>query len=137
MPRLTVPPPKRRAIVERARALRRDATPPERLLWERLRNRQVGGVRVRRQQPIGPFIVDFFVPAAKLVIEIDGTVHEGDDGSAQDRERERLLAATGLRLLRFRNAEVLADLEAVLARVRAALTPRPPLLPKGEGGTSA
>ena len=135
MPRLTVPLRKRRAIVERARALRREATLAERLLWERLRNRQMGGVRVRRQQPIGPFIVDFFVPAAKLVIEIDGAVHEGDDEAARDRERERQLEATGLRVLRVRNADVRADLEAVVARVRAALTPRPPLPPKGEGET--
>jgi len=138
MTRFSVPVEKRRALVERARALRRQATAAERRLWERVRARQLAGVRVRRQQPIGPFIVDFFVPVAKLVIEIDGAVHDDDEQMAQDRERQRQLEAAGVRVLRFRNADVLADVEAVVARMRAALTPpRPPLPPKGEGGTSA
>jgi len=111
------------ALVQQARAFRKDPTPAEQLLWQRLRSSQLAGLRVRRQQPIGPFIVDFFVPAARLVIEIDGGVHEGAEVQARDAERRRLLETTGLRVLRIRNEEVLSDVEAVVARIEESLTP--------------
>lgn len=58
-----------------ARKLRQDATPPERMLWHLLRNRRLGGYKFRRQQPIGPFIADFYCEAASLVVEWDGHSH--------------------------------------------------------------
>jgi len=131
--RLTVDPRTKRALLLQARTFRKAPTPAEHLLWQRLRNAQLAGLRVRRQQPIGPFIVDFFVAAAKLVIEIDGDVHDGMESQARDVERQRLLEATGLRVLRFRNEEVLEDMQAVVARIEKSLTPLPPLQLRGEG----
>ena len=113
-------PPVRADLVPVARRLRRYATFPERLLWSRLR-RQALGVPVRRQTPIGPFVVDFYVPAARLVVEVDGRSHAGR--LADDARRDAALRAMGLRVLRVTNDEVLADVDAVASRIRAALAP--------------
>jgi very-short-patch-repair endonuclease len=130
--RLRVDQTTKRALVQQARTLRRLATPAERLLWRHVRGNQLG-VRVRRQQPVGPFIVDFFVPAVRVVIEIDGSVHDPAHERVRDAERQRQLEAVGFRVLRFRNDEVLADPNGVLARLKEALTPVPPLPEAGEG----
>ena len=120
---LTVDAQTKRRLLQEARCFRKRPTQAEAVLWQRLRCRQLGGLRVRRQQPVGPFIVDFFVPVSRLVIEIDGGVHDDEAQRARDAERQMQLEATGLRVLRFRNAEVLSDLEAVVTKVREALTP--------------
>src|SRR5271154_6471755 len=91
----------------RARALRQAPTEAETRLWSRLRNRQLDGFRFRRQQPIGAFIVDFFCPAAALIIEVDGGQH--DDHAASDEARTRWLEARSYRVLRFWNNDVLAN----------------------------
>ena len=109
--------------VPRARALRRAAPVPERLLWSRLRRRQLG-VRVLRQHPVGPFVVDFACPERRLVIEVDGRSHDGR--AAADAAREAVLRRAGYRVLRLPNDDVLRDLDGVVARVAAALTDPPP-----------
>ena len=86
-----------------ARLLRKQATFSERLLWSRLRRRQLG-VRFLRQQPIAAYIVDFYCPQFELAIEIDGRSHDGT-GNA-DNERQRVLEQMGVRFLRFTNDEV-------------------------------
>jgi very-short-patch-repair endonuclease len=91
---------------------------PERLLWSRLR-RGALGVEVRRQAPVGPYVVDFLVPAERLVVEVDGRSHDGQ-GEA-DRERERALGEMGLRVVRVSNDDVIHDVDAVVAAVRAAI----------------
>jgi len=103
-----------------ARKLRREATFPERLLWSRLR-RGALSVEVRGQVPVGPYVVDFYVPAARLVIEVDGRSHDGR--GASDREREEALHAMGLRVVRVSNDAVLGDVDAVLVYLAAALAP--------------
>ncbi len=103
------------AKVERALEMRRAPTPEERLLWERLRRNALGGLHFRRQQIIDGFIVDFYCHAAGLVVEIDGPIH--DERQSYDEERDAILASRGLRILRFSNEEVRADIRSVLARV--------------------
>ncbi len=117
---------------QRAKALRRNMTPAEQRLWSALRRNQLDGFHFRRQQIIDGFIVDFYCHAAGLVVEVDGPIH--DRRSEYDAGRDRALAARGLRILRFRNEEVMQEMEHVLERIRAALdlTPRPPSL-RGKG----
>ena len=90
----------------RARQLRRNLTPEERRLWVVLRRKQFAGFRFRRQQPLGQYIVDFFCPAAKLVIEVDGAHHANEPHSENDAERDRWLAARGYRVLRIINQDL-------------------------------
>lgn len=101
-----------------ARQLRRDATFPERLLWSRLRRKQLG-VRMLRQQPIAAYIVDFYCPDVGLIIEVDGRSHFGRE--AEDAARQRTLEALGYAVLRVTNDDVLADLDRVVDRIRTAL----------------
>jgi very-short-patch-repair endonuclease len=90
-----------------AHQLREGMTDAERLLWAALRAKQIGGLRFRRQQPIGPYIADFFCPAAKLIVELDGDQH----GSAEsyDERRTRWLREHGYRVMRFANREVFRE----------------------------
>lgn len=101
----------------RARELRRASTPEERLLWSRLRNRQLGAV-FRRQQPLGFYFADFVCLEHKLVIELDGSQHAG---SEYDAVRDAALQARGFRVLRFWNNEVRGNLNGVLERIAEAL----------------
>ena len=107
-----------RALVEAARQLRRDLTPAEQALWETLQGRKVAGLRFRCQHAIGPFVADFCCPAAHLIVELDGSIH--DRQAAQDAARTDYLAQRGFRVLRFRNDEVQRDLATVLARIEDA-----------------
>ena len=99
-----------------ARNLRQNMTPAEQVLWEALKGRQVAGLKFRCQHPVGPFILDFYCPARKLAVEVDGGVH---DGQAEcDAARTQQLNDYGYQVLRFRNDEVLNKLDSVLERVR-------------------
>ncbi len=104
--------------VQRARQFRRELTPAEQLLWSALRTNKLCGLHFRRQQIIDGFIVDFYCHAAGLVVEIDGPSH--DERRVYHAERDRILAARDLRVLRFRNVEVLQALPNVLAQIAAA-----------------
>ena len=102
-----------------ARALRRDHTDAEGLLWSRLRDKQIDGHKFRRQQPIGPYIADFACMTEKLLIELDGGGHA--EQKTKDRRREEYLRRSGYRVLRFWNTEVFENLSGVLEKVREAL----------------
>jgi very-short-patch-repair endonuclease len=124
-------------LIPRARTLRADATPAERELWDLLRGGKLG-LRFRRQQPVGPFIVDFYCAAAGLVVELDGAGHA--ERQAYDDARTAWLNGRGLTVLRFANAEVLERPHIVHAEImKALLTLTPALratpLPQGERGT--
>ena len=95
----------------RARSLRSSPTDAERKLWILLRRRQIDGHRVRRQRPIGPYIVDFTCLAARLVIEVDGGQHDWQ--AERDARRTRWLEARGYRVIRSWNNEVLSNLDGV------------------------
>jgi very-short-patch-repair endonuclease len=123
------------SLLSRARALRRDATPAERLLWQGLRNRAIGGLKFRRQVPLGPYIADFYCASAKMVIEVDGVSHIDP---RSDAVRDARMAEHGIRVVRVANRDVLANLEGTLIAIReiAATSPPPNPLPQGEGGSS-
>jgi very-short-patch-repair endonuclease len=106
-----IPEPLRLKMVEVARTLRRTQTPTEAILWQNLRGKQ-RGYKVRRQQPIGLFVVDFYIPQARLIVEIDGSIHIKQQD--KDRERQALLEQLGLRFLRFSTAQVEQHLAQVL-----------------------
>jgi very-short-patch-repair endonuclease len=91
-------------------------TPAEHTLWERVRRRALGA-KFRRQHPIGPFIVDFYCPSARLAIELDGGQHFEDAQIARDAARTRYLATRSVLVLRFTNTEVMTREEDVVAEI--------------------
>jgi very-short-patch-repair endonuclease len=123
---------------DKRRLLRNNMPPAEKLIWARLRGRQVEGCKFRRQYSIGAFVVDFYMPELKLAIEIDGDSHVGDDAQAYDFERQSLLESKGTRFLRFTNQQVYEELDAVIeaiTQVVCELVEDPSLtLPLARGG---
>jgi len=117
-------------IQQRAKELRKEATPAERMLWERLRNRQLGGFKFRRQAPMGNVIADFYCAECKLIVEIDGDIH--DFQIEEDAARTKQIESFGYRVIRFRNEEVLNNIEIVLTKILN--TCESPLSPNGERG---
>ena len=117
-----------------ARVLRQAATPEERILWQSLRGNRLFGLHFRRQQVIAGFIADFYCHAPSLVVEVDGSVHA--ERADYDAERDRVLAAHGLRILRVTDSEVADGLPGVLARiaVAAGIAVAGSPFPAGEGG---
>ena len=125
-----------------AKKLRKNMTDAERLLWQHLRSRELGGYKFRRQRPVGPYIVDFICLEKKLVVEVDGGQHAGQ--MELDAKRSDYLEDKGYRVLRFWNNEVLKEIESVLTVILSSLdgnvifpTPSfpltPALSPRGEG----
>jgi very-short-patch-repair endonuclease len=100
---------------QRARELRQQMTPAEGVLWDRLRSRRLGGYKFRRQHPIGPYIADFYCAMRRLVVEVDGKVHNGQ--AEADEQRSRRMADYGYRVLRVSNQEIESDLESVMNRI--------------------
>jgi very-short-patch-repair endonuclease len=118
-------------VQPRAKELRQSMTSAERILWERLRDRRLAGIKFRRQHPIGSFIVDFYCAEARLVIEVDGGIHH--EQTEADIFRSQELEAQGYRVIRFTNQRVGSDLESVLADIQAACQSKAPLPNLGEG----
>jgi very-short-patch-repair endonuclease len=108
----------RTELTERARALRADQTRVEQQLWSRLRNRQIGGWKWKRQVPRGSYIVDFLCVEAGLVVELDGGVHRGQ--VAYDARPTAYLEGAGLRVLRFPNRDVTEAIDGVCDAILAA-----------------
>jgi very-short-patch-repair endonuclease len=94
--------------------LRKDMTDSERVLWSRLRGKQLSGVQFYRQKPIGKYIADFFAPKTKLVVEVDGSQHFEGEQAEEDGQRDEYLASVGLRVLRFNSREVIEETDAVV-----------------------
>ena len=117
--RWRIPPALRARMVEVARDFRKEPTPSEALLWRALRGHRLAGFKFRRQQPIGPFVVDFYCPTARLIVEVDGPIHEYQ--RAADAARQTLLESLGLRFLRVSAAHVDQHIDTVLAAIAAAL----------------
>ena len=120
-----------------ARTLRSNQTDAEQKLWSHVRRKQLLDVQFYRQKPMGEFIVDFYAPAAKLVIELDGSQHLEPTQQAYDQQRSAFLQQQGLRVLRFSNLDVLQQIESVMTAIFEALQmglkipPNPPFS-KGE-----
>ncbi|HVU40748.1 MAG TPA: endonuclease domain-containing protein [Xanthobacteraceae bacterium] len=127
----------------RARRLRRDATRAERKPWYVLQRGQLDGLSFRRQHPVGRYILDFYCPAIRLAVEVDGGQHNEPRHHADDERRTQVLRNKGITVLRFWNNDVLENIEGVwyeISRIAVTLTLRPatptPTLPLSGGGSS-
>jgi very-short-patch-repair endonuclease len=107
-----------------ARQLRQKLTDSERALWQRLRGKQLSNVQFYCQKPIGDYIVDFYAPKAKLVIEIDGSQHFETQHAAKDKNRDEYLGRLGLMVLRLDSRQVLKETEAVMEYIYQTVTTR-------------
>ena len=107
-----------------AKHLRTNMTDSENALWRRLRAHRLGGKKFRRQQPVGPYVVDFVHFGARLIVEADGGQH---NGAPHDEIRDEWLRAQGFRVMRFWNNEIMGNLDGVLEVVMAAVMESPPL----------
>ena len=109
--------PYNKNLKQASRDLRNNMTDAEQLLWHRLRRKQILGLQFYRQKPILNFIVDFYCPAANLVIECDGGQHYTAEGLEADRARDQALAQLGLNVLRFDNRQILTETDAVVDQI--------------------
>ena len=107
--------------VDLAKELRRKQTEAERVLWKRLRSSQLKGVKFRRQEPIGNYIVDLVTFDKKLIIELDGGQHNDELVAKNDEQRAKWLEAEGFRIMRFWNNDVLLNTDGVLTVILEAL----------------
>jgi very-short-patch-repair endonuclease len=110
------------------RQLRREQTKAEKLLWYCLWNRQLFGLKFRRQYPCGPYILDFYCHEYQLCIELYGGQHYESTGIQHDEQRQAFLVSHGIHTLRFSNSDVRQHLEAVLWQIAEALKPLTPTL---------
>ncbi len=106
-----------KSLKQLSRNLRKSMADAEKLLWSRIRGKQLKGFQFYRQKIIGNYIADFYCPKARLVIEIDGGQHYSAEGQEKDRLRDDCMARAGLTILRFTDREALQNLEAVLERL--------------------
>lgn len=113
-----------RNLKHNARRLRKNMTDSEQVLWSRLRGKQLLDVQFYRQKPIGHYIVDFFAPKTKLIVEIDGSQHMESDHSRKDIRRDAYLANLGLRVLRFNSRQVLEETDAVVELILRTIAER-------------
>jgi adenine-specific DNA-methyltransferase len=111
----------KRELTPLAKQLRKKPTDAEKKLWAQLSNKQIEGVKFRRQQFIGPYIVDFVSLEKRLIIEIDGGHHNEDEVVEADEKRTTWLKQTGFQVLRFWNNEVLTNIEGVVEKIRITL----------------
>ena len=102
-------------LKESSRTLRSNMTDAEQMLWHHLRRKQIQGMQFYRQKPLLSFIVDFYCPAAKLVVELDGSQHYEAEHQAKDQDRDAALAGLNLQVLRFDSRQVLLETDAVLS----------------------
>jgi len=128
-------------LKERARELRNNMTDDERRLWMRLRMGQLKGCYFYRQKPIGEYIVDFFCPRSKLIIEVDGGQHFSDETSEYDKIRDEYMQGAGLKVLRFSNSDVMKNIDGVVESILDNMEisneiPLSPPFPKGETNKS-
>lgn len=100
-----------------SRDLRNSMTDAEQLLWQRLRRKQILGLQFYRQKPILNFIVDFYCPAANLIIECDGGQHYTEDGRSADQIRDQALSELGLVVVRYSNRQILTEIDGVVEQI--------------------
>ena len=105
-------------LYEYAKQMRKDSTKAEEILWLRLKNRQLAGLKFRRQHPIDKFIADFYCHEKKLVIELDGNIHNNSEQTDLDNGRTETLNEFGITVLRFRNEEVINNIEAIISQMQ-------------------
>lgn len=142
-PRIVTPPEVRRKMIEIAREFRKEPTPGEKILWGSLRGKKLDGIKFRRQQPIGYFVVDFYSSLYRLVVEVDGPIHESQKEA--DAARQEILEILGLTVLRIKTEIVETNLAIAFTRIRQSIstiqqnknpTIPSPLMGEGKGGGS-
>lgn len=104
-------------IFERGRTLRKEMTTAEKILWNKLRRKKIKGLRFRRQHQISRFVVDFYCHEKRFVIELDGEVHNSNESKEKDQSRAEALKSFGLRVIRFKNEEVISELYKVIKTI--------------------
>src|SRR6266571_5676293 len=114
--------------IRRARSLRKKPTWAEKLLWSRLRNRQLAGYKFRRQHSVGPYNLDFYCAQARLAVELDGREHGHPDRQITDKKRDAFLAHLGIKVIRFWNHALRENLRSVLDTILRELAERTPHL---------
>ncbi len=107
-------------LYQYGRELRQSSTKAEKILWKYLRNRKLDGLKFRRQHPIDKFIADFYCHEEKLVVELDGAVHDDVMNAQYDKARTYELKGSGITVIRFRNSEVENNISFVLNEIRKA-----------------
>lgn len=117
-----------------SRELRKEMTNAEILLWTKIKSKQLKNYQFYRQKIIGDFIVDFYCPKAKLIIELDGGQHYSVEGKQKDLQRDTYLTSLDLKVLRFSDNEVFSNLGGVLEKIWMDLLQNPPLSPFSKGG---
>lgn len=105
----------RKGLKSKARRFRSNMTDAEATMWEKLRRKQLAGIQFYRQKPIGDYIVDFYAPRARLVVELDGWHHAREVGRKRDDERTSFLEEHGLTVLRFDDRQALTETDGVLS----------------------
>ena len=106
------------AIFENANHLRKELTEAEDILWQHLRNRKLEGIKFRRQHPMNQFILDFYANEKNLAIELDGGIHEKAEVKEYDKNRTFELNRMGIKVVRFKNEEVVNDVQRVMNEIR-------------------
>jgi len=126
-----VSPALRRRMTEVAQQFRKKPTSSEAILWQALRNRKLEGRKFKRQQPIGSFIVDFFCGKERLIVEVDGSIHQNQQQA--DQQRQQLLESLGLRFIRLKSELIEQDLPTALSQISAMFLPPSTALGEGLG----
>ena len=108
-------------LKELRRELRKNPTPAETILWQHVRNKQLGAT-IQRQHSIGNYITDFYCAKYKLIIELDGQVHFTPEAQEYDQQRTNYLSELGFRVIRFENITVIEHLDEVLATIKSNMT---------------
>jgi very-short-patch-repair endonuclease len=119
-------------LKENSRELRNNMTDAERRLWSNIRMRKINGYQFHSQKIINDYIVDFYCPKAKLVIEVDGSQHYSGEAVEKDRKRDEYLKSLGLNVLRFTDTDVLTNIEGVIYRILEEIPLNPPLTKGGD-----
>jgi len=105
------------SLKNRRRELRANQTNAEKKLWEFLRNKELDGFKFNRQHSIGPYILDFYCPEFRFGIELDGNQHNENESKIYDKDREKILQASNIKVIRFWNGEVENNIDKVLEKI--------------------
>ncbi|WP_337872718.1 endonuclease domain-containing protein [Ignavibacterium sp.] len=108
----------KKELKPRRKGLRNNSTYAEVFFWQQVKDRQLEGRKFRRQTSIGSYVVDFYCPEEKLVVELDGDVHFNTEAVDYDKERTEFLESVGLKVIRFENQDVLSNTEYVLSKIK-------------------
>ena len=108
-------------LKERRRILRNNQTKYEKILWQRLRRKQIEGIKFHRQYGIGAYIADFYAPSLRLCIEVDGKQHHTKTGMEYDAERDNYMESLNIKVIRFKNELVIEDIENVVNEINKAI----------------